>query len=244
MGFLINFPLFIRCFFMDEMNRIREIYKARDLGGKRNLYAWHHPYEHYFNAMKQRMISAALHFAYGGSIAELEVLDVGCGTGDFLRTLISWGGDPENLVGTDFLPDGLEQARAMSPAGIKWHLGEINYEIGGAFDLVSAHTVFSSILDNDVRKSLALDMWNKIKPNGWLMVFDFRYNTPYNDNVRKVSRKELNQLWPHSKEQFIQTGLLVPPLSRRIIKNNFWFAELLTVLFPFTRTHFIYMARK
>ena len=48
----------------------------------------------------------------------------------------------------------------------------------------------------------------------------------------------------HSKEQFIQTGLLAPPLSRRIIKNNFWFAELLTALFPFTRTHFIYMARK
>ena len=26
---------------MNEMNRIREIYKARDLGGKRDLYAWH-----------------------------------------------------------------------------------------------------------------------------------------------------------------------------------------------------------
>jgi SAM-dependent methyltransferase len=229
---------------MNEINRIREIYKDRDIGGKSNLYAWHHSYEHYFDAMKKRMVSIALHSAFGDSIDELDVLDVGCGSGDFLRTLISWGSAPEKLVGTEFLANRLEQAEAMSPDGIKWHLGEINSEIGGVFDLVSAHTVFSSVLDDDVRKSLAMDMWDKIKPNGWLMVFDFRYNNPYNSNVRKVTRQELKQLWPHSKEQFIQTGLLAPPLSRRIIKNNYGGAELLTALFPFLRSHFIYMARK
>jgi len=73
------------------------------------------------------------------------------------------------------------------------------------------------------------------------MVFDFRYNNPYNNNVRKVTRQELKQLWPHSKEQFIQTGLLALPF---ISKNNYGCAELLTALFPFLRSHFIYMARK
>ena len=56
----------------------------------------------------------------------------------------------------------------MSPAGIKWHLGEINSEIEGAFDLVSAQTLvrFYTMLE------ITGQIWDKMSQ--W-MVNDFRF---------------------------------------------------------------------
>ena len=43
-----------------------------------------------------------------------KIVEVGCGTGSWLRDFIRWGARPENLAGVDLLPDSLAEARS-------WH---------------------------------------------------------------------------------------------------------------------------
>lgn len=70
-------------------------------------------------------------------------LDVGCGNGKFVRTLINIGWDAE---GSDFSPDAVKSARA---AGLTVHQGTLDsadFE-PGSFDLVSARHVIEHVPD-------------------------------------------------------------------------------------------------
>lgn len=90
----------------------------------------------------------------------------GCGTGSFLRQLIDWGADPSKLCGTELLPDRLEAACRATAHGVRWHPGRLDAIPAGGFDLVSAHTVFSSILDPVGRHALAAGMRRSLRPGG------------------------------------------------------------------------------
>ena len=172
-----------------ERDRICKVYAARE--EKRFLYDWHRPEIGHQKGEKETVIASLLAKSYGTNLGEADVLDVGCGSGGFLRTLVEWGAQPSRLFGTEFLEDRLQIARNCSPSDINYHLGDLSGFLPETFDLVTSHTVFSSILDEDDRMSLAKDMWRVLKPGGWLLVFDFRYNNPFNNDVRKVSRAEL-----------------------------------------------------
>ena len=45
----------------------------------------------------------------------MNILDVGCGNGKWLRTLMEWGATANNLHGIDLLPDRVEKALQVSP---------------------------------------------------------------------------------------------------------------------------------
>jgi len=234
----------IICDEVADLVRIKKIYKERDRSGKRHLYAWHRLDIRQQRAIFECVMAALLHETIGADLGNCRVLDVGCGIGSFLRMLVEWGAKPENLVGTEFLSDRLNEAQIRSPAGIRWHLGdlpEIDYNKG--FDLVSAHTVFSSILNGQARTEFAKAMWDKVKNNGWIQVFDFRFNNPKNQQVRKVLRTELDAYWDADNVHYREL-ILAPSIARRLPAKARLFGELLHVLFPFLRTHFIYMARK
>ena len=172
--------------------------------------------------------------------------NTGCGFGNFLRELVEWGVDSDNCIGTEFLDDRLEKARKTSPKGIYYHLGDLDFDVNRAGkqpNLVSAHTVFSSILDYRERKNLADQMWDKVRKGGWIMIFDFRYDNPSNPDVCKVTRKELDDWWPGSEKLYI-TDILAPPLARKLVGKSYLAAEMLTLFFPFLRSHFVYMVKK
>jgi SAM-dependent methyltransferase len=192
------------------------------------------------------MLSRALGSIFNKDIHDCKVLDVGCGTGEFLRQLVEWGVDPANCLGTEYLENCLERAKKISPKEIYYHLGSLDFDgkiYGEQFNLVSAHTVFSSILDDYERESLATEMWSKVCGGGFIMIFDFHYNNPSNPDVRKVTKKELASWWQGSEKVYF-TDSLIPPLARKIIGGNYLMAEMLTTLFPFLRSHFVYMVRK
>jgi hypothetical protein len=108
---------------------------------------------------------------------------------------------------------------------------------------VSAHTVFSSILDEDLRRDLAAEMWRVLRPGGWTMIFDFRYASPRNAHVRKVTDVELLRFWPAAGRHY-RTLVLAPPLGRTLAALPWLIPETLAMLMPPLRSHFIYMARK
>lgn len=226
-----------------EQERIRSVYSAWHGGEELATYAWHRPEVMEQTAAQLRVAGTLLAASVGTDLSELKIADVGCGSGGFLRQLISWGARPANLIGTEYQEDRLAQARAATAQGVCWHLGDLDVVPGASLDLVIANTVFSSILDERVRQSLADAMWRTLKPGGWVMLFDFRYNNPGNPNVRRVSRLQLQHYWPADINHY-RTLLLAPPIARRLACAPRLVSQLLVTFAPALRTHFVYMARK
>src|SRR6516165_3707565 len=48
-----------------------------------------------------------------------KILEVGCGTGYWLREFIKWGARPENITGIDLLVDRVAEAQYLCPEAIK-----------------------------------------------------------------------------------------------------------------------------
>jgi SAM-dependent methyltransferase len=226
-----------------EQERINRVYRPRQDAITPARYAWHRPEIVSQAAARARVLARLLACTVGKDLSPVRVLDVGCGNGGFLRQLIDWGATPAHLTGSELQPDRLEQARLHTAPGVRWHLGPLDALPADSTDLVSAHTVFSSILDEDLRRELAAEMWRVLRPGGWTMIFDVRYSNPRNGSVRKVSDVELLRFWP-TEERHYRTLILAPPLGRTISRLPWLVPELLGVLVPLLRSHFIYMARK
>lgn len=228
----------------DEKARIRAVYREWHGGKELAPYAWHRPEVMEQDAARSRAAGGLLAATVGHDLSRLRIVDVGCGSGGFLRQLISWGARPGNLIGTEYQEDRLDQARAATARGVRWHLGDLDIFDDGSLDLAVANTVFSSILDEPMRHQLAAEMWRVLKPGAWCMVFDFRYNNPSNPNVRRVSRLQVRQYWPTAVGHHYQTLLLAPPLARRLSRAPRLVSDMLASFVPPLRSHFIYMAQK
>jgi SAM-dependent methyltransferase len=230
--------------FTTEESRIKSVYAKRDAGGKRNLYAWHRQ-EVLLNTWRFRSFAAAVFVLNGMTdLSRLEALDVGCGTGGWLRTLMEWGASPENLHGIDLLEDRVERAKVLCP-GIDLQIGS-GYEIpypSESMDLVSAHTVFSSILDGAIRKSLAQEMVRVVKPAGAVFIYDYRISDPRNPDTIGIRKKEIQRLFPEFQVN-MRSLTLAPPLARRIAPVSPLLAHAMEAWFPFLRTHALYFLKK
>jgi len=226
-----------------EQERIRAVYQTWLAAERISAYAWHRPDVMEQAAARHRVAGQMLARALGLDLSGVRALDVGCGSGGFLRQLIDWGADPARLTGTEYQPERLALARLRSAPGVRWHLGDLDFAADASFELAVANTVFSSILDPAARAALAAEMWRTTMPGGWCMVFDFRYNNPRNDQVRRVTRAELASFWP-GQDSMYQSLLLAPPIARRLSRAPRLVGELLVSVAPLLRSHFIYMTRK
>jgi ubiquinone/menaquinone biosynthesis C-methylase UbiE len=171
------------------------------------------------------------------SLADVSVLEVGCGSGANLLELIEFGANPALLVGNELLADRLTAASVRLPASVRLLAGDASQlDLPTAsFDIVYQSTVFSSILDNGLQASLAQRMWELVKPGGGVLWYDFTYNNPNNPDVRGVPVSRLNDLFPMAKVN-VQKVTLAPPIARRVVPLSPYFYGLLNIL-PFLRTH-------
>ncbi len=166
------------------------------------------------------------------------VLDVGCGYGGVLASLVNLGAQPPDLYGVDLLPDRVEAARREYP--------EINFTCGNAeqlefstayFELVLILTVFSSILDQGMACNVAREVRRVLKPGGAVLWYDFRYNNPWNRHVQGMGKRKIRLLFPDFKFH-LRTLTLFPPLARRL-------GPFMPVLYPLLatipplRTHYL-----
>ncbi len=141
----------------------------------------------------------------------------------------------------DLLPDRIERAGAISP--------EIDFKTASGYsipypessmNLVSAFTVFSSILDPSAREALAAEALRVLKPEGWVLVYDYRLSDPRNPDTIGIRKREVRRIFPGLN--FIRRTLtLAPPISRRIAPLSTLLAHGLEVCYPFLRTHAFYL---
>jgi len=173
----------------------------------------------------------------------LRILDVGCGRGDVLASLQQWGAKPENLYGVDLLQDRIEEAKRRYPDLNFLCANAEHLEFSdGSFDLVLLFTVFSSILDDTVAQNIAKEIARVLRPSGAVLWYDFRYNNPWNPNVRGMTTHHIHRFFPEF-EVHLRTITLLPPLARRL-------GRLTPVLYPFLvaipilRTHYLALLMK
>ena len=151
------------------------------------------------------------------NLSSQKILEVGCGSGYWLRRMIEWGAVPANVFGIDLLDDRIAAARETSPQKINLFCGsatELDFDQGN-FDIVSQFTVFSSILDAPTKKKIAEEMLRVAKPAGLIIWFDYFIGNPRNPDVRGVTKNEIAALFPGC-EVSLKRVLLAPPIARAI----------------------------
>lgn len=59
-----------------------------------------------------------------------DILEVGCGTGYWLREFIKWGAQPENVAGVDLLYDHITEAKHLCPDAVRLDCGNAEKLVG------------------------------------------------------------------------------------------------------------------
>lgn len=230
--------------YREEEKRIRAAYAHRDESGKRELYSWWQADVLLNHYRVQAVTAACLCRAGWKELSRLRALDVGCGSGAWLRQLLAWGGHAENLHGVDLLADRIAAARQLAPdidyrQADGWHLPYAD----ASMDLVSAHTLFSSILSEHARARVASEMARVLDPHGYILLFDFRISHPLNPDTVGMRRTEIRRLFAGFR-QYAQSLILAPPIARRLAPIAPWIAVVLESLCPPLRTHNLFLLQR
>ncbi|HET9602982.1 MAG TPA: class I SAM-dependent methyltransferase [Gemmatimonadales bacterium] len=220
----------------DDAERVRGAYARRQSGHR---YDWDQPGQLFMMQALERQLLGALRRHHCLPLGKRRILEVGCGSGHFLRELIKWGAEPANLVGLDLLEARLVQARPRTPAGVALLQGNAAAMdfADGAFDVVLQMTMFTSILSAAVRRQVAAEMLRVVAPGGWIVWYDLRVNNPRNPDVRAVRAAEIRALFPGATIH-LETATLAPPLARTLAPRASWLCSLLAQV-RLLRTHYL-----
>ena len=225
-------------FITRESGRIRDEYRRRGREVSVDRYAPWQPAEMLMRDQRKRVAARMLRLAGAFPGPQDACLEVGFGSLGWLGDLITWGAREQNLHGIELDQHRARQAQEALPiADLRVGNGvELPWD-SNSFHLVIASTVFTSILDEDVRRLLAAEITRVIRPGGVLLWYDFAVNNPNNRNVRRVSRKELRQLFPELSGDVKSVGL-APPLARLIAPAS-WPAAVFLEGLPLLCTHLL-----
>jgi ubiquinone/menaquinone biosynthesis C-methylase UbiE len=174
------------------------------------------------------------------SLSEKKILDVGCGSGGFLRRFLDYRASPGNLYGIDLMAQRIEDARRLHP-GINWCVGSAHKlpYADASFDLVMSFVMFSSILDESLRQKIVAEMWRVLKPGGLILFYDFMYAHPHNQAVAGISQHNAKQLFSKPGVRYdFRRITLAPPISRIMAPRSCWLANTLELCKIFN-THLI-----
>lgn len=150
------------------------------------------------------------------SLAGKRMLEVGSGHGSELAWMVELGARPSDLAGVDLLPERVEAARAAHPdIDFRVANGEHLDFTDSSFDLVMAFTLFTSILDPQMAANVASEMRRVLRPGGGVLWYDFRYDNPFNRNVRGVDEAKVRSLFPGFSGR-LHSLTLIPQLARRL----------------------------
>jgi ubiquinone/menaquinone biosynthesis C-methylase UbiE len=221
---------------LDESERIQNVYRERDALLPPDLYSHFNRGSLFLKQQCERALLSILLKHGVDQLAGQKILDVGCGTGGILGDFLKYGAEPEKLYGVDILEDRVLKARYRYPNFNLFHgdARDLPFD-DNFFDMVSQFTVFTSILDGEIKAKAAQEMLRVVKKDGLIVWYDFRYSNPRNQNVKGVSERELRNLFPECSFLLKKTTLL-PPLTR-FIGRYFLPACSLISLFPFLLTH-------
>jgi ubiquinone/menaquinone biosynthesis C-methylase UbiE len=221
-----------------ERERVQSEYLRRELEVDAERYAPWQPAEMFWRHGRERAAATMLRRAGVFPRAGVRCLEVGYGTLGWLGHLISWGVRERDIHGVELSATRAERAQELLPvADLRVGDATAMHWEDGRFQLVIASTVFTSILDGEVRKLLAGEICRVLAPGGALLWYDFAVDNPRNPNVRKVGRQELNRLFQCLRGE-VKSVTLAPPIARLVTPRSWALASVLDAI-PCLRTHLL-----
>ena len=227
-----------------EADRIVAEYARRAATSPPGRYSPAAPAAMFMRQSRERAVLAVLRGAGMLPLAGRSILDVGCGTGQWLTDFETWGASRDRLAGVDLLPDRVEFARSRLTPGADLREGDASRLPwpDASFDIVLQSTVFSSILDAAMRTDVAREMARVLAPGGVILWNDFFVDNPRNRAVRGVRRRDIGALFPGFRIQ-LRRVTLAAPLARAIAPRS----QLLAILLEALRvldTHYVGVLRR
>lgn len=200
-----------------EENRILDAYAQRQLVVPRERYSLFNIANLLRAQEIDRCVLGLLRRHGRTSLESHKILEIGCGSGHWLRKLIEWGARPQNLFGIDLIEGRIAEARHLLPPGVMLecaNAAELRFP-DEAFDMVCQFTVFTSILDPGLRRRIASEMLRVLKRKGIIVWYDFHVNNPWNPDVKRVTKRQITELFAGSRLDLSRITL-APPLARML----------------------------
>lgn len=227
----------------NESERIKWVYQKRKEKGLGARYSLFQKGSLQVIQERERVLLEMLKKSLGTLVADKRVLDVGCGNGGTLLPMLYYGFQPENCFGVDLLEDRVAEARKRLPGMTFAYCSAENIPFErGTFNLVTMFTCLSSVLDNGIRRRICEEAIAMLRPGGWVLIYDFGVNNPFNKEVRAVTLRELKGYFPGLKFSS-KTLTLIPQLGRLIGRYSMTLCSILALI-PFLRTHRIVIFQK
>jgi len=225
-----------------EEARIRAAYARREETDSR--YSWFSSGYQFRMQLRERKVLTLLRRQDCKDLGSKKILEVGCGAGEWLLDLVKWGARPENITGIDLLEDRVSKARRLCAPGVHIECAsaaDLPF-YNGTFDMVLQATVFTSILDPDLKRRVADEMMRVVKPDGFILWYDYHVNNPWNPDVRGVNQGEIKRLFPNCRIE-LKRSTLLPQLALLLAPYSYLACYLLEK-FPLLCTHYLGVIRK
>lgn len=187
----------------------------------------------------------------------LRVLEVGCGSGYFLSRFLDYGAG--EATGIDLMEDRVAIARERDSRLelVAGDASELPWP-DASFDLVTQFTCLSSVLDPELRRRIAGEMWRVLRPGGAVVSYDMRATPRAVRLAKRAARRrarggggatatepveagELRRLFPGAALA-IRRVTLAPDLAAAAERAGG--LALLLGAVPFLRTHLLAIGRK
>jgi ubiquinone/menaquinone biosynthesis C-methylase UbiE len=224
-----------------EEKRIRMAYAKRQCG---DLYSLFNPGHLFLMQTRERQVLDLLRANGRSRLGETRILEIGCGSGYWIRDFIKWGASPEYITGIDILPDRISLGRKLSPELVTYRcasVAKLDFP-DHSFDLVLQSTVFTSILDADLKRKIAAEMIRVLKPEGLIIWYDFLFNNPRNRDVLGIKKQEIYSLFPDCEIK-LKKITLFPHLTRALAPYSFLLCSLLDKI-SILCTHYLGIIKK
>ena len=226
-----------------DLARLRAEYAER---AKRvdqaDRYSLFNPAQLFAIQQRQRAILKCLRRNGFYPLKERRILEVGCGSGGVLLETLSFGAAAHHLYGAELLFERVQMAHhTLGNLPLTNADGQNLPYATHSFDLSMQFTVFSSILDDEVKRNIAQEMLRVTRPGGMILWYDFWLN-PTNPQTRGIRPAEIQRIFPDCQFQF-ERITLAPPLARRITPVSWGLGLLLEGLTIFN-THYLAAIRR
>ncbi len=218
-----------------DRDRFNDIYRRRQHLGDR--YRLDNPGNR-FNLERLREAMQEILSTVGRDISRIRLLDLGCGGLFWTEELVRLGVSRERAFGMDLLHWRMREGH-QSGRDIQAVNGSATAIPFGSesFDLVCQFTLMTSVTDSSARRHIVEEMRRVLRPGGYVLWYDFRYNNPANPHTRAIGRSEMRRLF-EGWNMAVVPVTLIPQIARKIPSG---LSPLLKFLYrlPILRSHYV-----